>query len=255
MHPLPPTRVKIAKMGNSPDDCEDDCRITYPLRLEGRYSARFALTDGASESAFARDWAQILASNFVQRTPDLSEEHSAGLEEWLPACQESWRRTVPWSRIPWHGEAKTRAGALSTLLGLRFHRPANDPNSLHWQAVGVGDSCLFLVREEELTLSFPLNNADQFNSTPPLLCSNPLNNINLRDSVQTAEGTCQPGDIFLMMTDALAEWFLRNHLYDQEPWRILLDLQRGQWGPWVQEQRQERAMRNDDTTAIISRIG
>ena len=254
MHPLPPTSVKIAKMGNSPDYCEDDCRITYPSRRDSKDCARFALTDGASESAFARDWAQILANNFVRRIPDLSEDHSAGLEEWLPACQDSWQKAVPWSRIPWHGEAKARAGALSTLLGLRFHRPGSSLNTLNWQAVGIGDSCLFLIRKEKLALSFPLNDAAQFNTTPPLLCSNPLNNKNIRSSVQRVEGTCQAGDIFLMMTDALAEWFLRNHLQNKKPWKILLSLQKGQWSSWIEEQREAHAMRNDDTTAIISHI-
>ena len=153
---LPPRKMIIPKLGNRPDECEDDCRAIYPGRFgrDGSNSARFAVADGATESAFSREWAQILVRDFVERTPDLVGNEPDGLEEWLRKCQECWDRLIPWSSIPWHGEAKTRAGALATLLGLSIVRQPGSSSGLRWRALAVGDSCLFLVRQDELLLSF-----------------------------------------------------------------------------------------------------
>ncbi len=251
---LPPLKLQSPKLGNRPDECEDDCRVVYPIRLGhgGLNMARFALADGASESAFARDWAQILARDFVERAPDLTNTESAGLEDWLAPSQERWHQGIPWSRIPWHGEAKTRAGALSTLLGLNFSRIPGSPLGLYWQAVAVGDSCLFWVRQAELLLSFPLDDAGQFNNTPALLCSNPGNNGRLEDMVRRTEGTFQPGDLIILASDALAGWFLAQHAAGGKPWETLLQVGPAQWESWVQSQREAGALHNDDTTLIIA---
>ena len=154
----PPKRFESPKSGNRPDECEDASRAVYPLRIGngGSAPARVVVADGASESAFARPWAQILAQSFVDRPPDLSKFGYPGLEQWLAPGQEEWRRAVPWDRIPWHGEAKARSGAAATLLGLTISRIPGEPRRLAWQTVAVGDSCLFLIRQDKLILSFPL---------------------------------------------------------------------------------------------------
>ena len=252
----PPQKLQSPKSGNRPDECEDDCRVVYPLRLgyEGKNTARIALADGASESAFARDWAQILAKDFVERPLNLSDLAPDCLEQWLAPCQEKWNRAVPWERIPWHGEAKSRYGALATLLALTIARRSGNPSRLNWQAIAVGDSCLFLIRQDELILSFPLDAAAQFNNTPALLCGNPANNGLVWDSVQQTGGTCQAGDIFILASDALSGWLLAQYAAGERSWQTLLALTSTRWEPWVQEQRQARLMRNDDTTLVIVRV-
>ena len=177
-----------------------------------------------------------------------------GMEEWLAPRQESWNRLIPWSRIPWHGEAKAKAGALATLLGLTICRKAGSSPGLHWRALAVGDSCMFLVRQEELFLSFPLEDAAQFGNTPALLCSNPANNDRVSDKVQRIEGDCHAGDAIILASDALAAWFLAGHAAGEKPWQTLLALTQTQWETWLQSQREAGAMHNDDTTLIIARV-
>lgn len=253
---FPPLRLITPKFGNRPDECEDDCRVVYPVRLgrDEKKAARFALADGATESAFSRDWAQILARDFVERTPDLVSDEMGDLKAWLAPSQESWDRLIPWSRIPWHGEAKTRAGALATLLGLTIRRKLVSSPVLHWSALAVGDSCLFMVRRDELFLSFPLDDAAQFGNTPALLCSNPTNNGVFPEGVQLAKGTCELGDVIMLASDALAGWFLTQHSAGEKPWHTLLNLEPAQWESWVNTQRQAGSMRNDDTTLVVTRI-
>ena len=254
---LPPQKLQSPKSGNRPDECEDDCWVVYPLRLghSGKDKARIGLADGASESAFARDWAKILTKDFVDRPLNLSDPALDSLEQWLVPCQEKWNQAIPWERIPWHGESKTRAGALATLLGLTFSRTPGHPRSLSWNAFAVGDSCLFLIRQDELILSFPMDDTTQFNNTPALLCSNPANNRLVWESVQQIGGTCKAGDIFILASDALACWLLGQCAAVGKPWQTLLALDAAEWDDWVQGQRQERLMRNDDTTLIIVQVG
>ena len=184
----PPRRFSTPKAGNRADECEDDSRVVYPASKYGLNSARIALSDGASESAFAKSWAQILTEAFARKPFDLSNPTQCALESWLAPSQEEWDKKVPWDRIPWHGEAKARAGALATLLALSIEPSRSGRPS--WQAVAVGDSCLFVVRDKELMLSFPLEDPAQFNNTPALICSNPANNRGPRRT-----GPPEPGRI------------------------------------------------------------
>ena len=136
----------LPKAGNCPDEYEDAFRVVYPHRIgvSGRGLVRVAISDGASESAFAREWAKILTGAFVARPPDLRGLTEDSLLDWLASAQEEWRACVPWDRIPWHGEAKARAGAFATLLGLTIGNAPDNSRRLSWQAVAVGDRSAFL---------------------------------------------------------------------------------------------------------------
>ncbi len=249
----PPKRFSTPKAGNRAEECEDGSRVVYPVDKHGLKRARIAVSDGASESAFARSWAQILTEAFVRRPLDLTAPTESALENWLATGQEEWNRKVPWDRIPWHGEAKARAGALATLLGLTV-----DPDRsrrLSWRAMAVGDSCLFIIRKDELLVSFPLEDAGQFNNTPGLICSNPGNNGGIREQVRLSEGKCAVGDLFVLASDALACWILESASTGEKPWKTLQKLDSQQsWEEWVQARRGDRSLKNDDTTLIIVEV-
>ena len=104
----PPRRFWLPKAGNLPEECEDASRVVYPQRMgaSGRRTARAVVSDGASESAFAREWANVLADAFVDRPPDICGLTEDSMCDWLASAQEEWRAGIPWDRIPWHGEAK-----------------------------------------------------------------------------------------------------------------------------------------------------
>ena len=249
----PPRRFSTPKAGNRADECEDDSRVVYPASKYGLNSARIALSDGASESAFAKPWAQILTEAFVRRPFDLSNPTQCALESWLAPGQQEWDKKVPWDRIPWHGEAKARAGALATLLALSIE--PNRQGRPSWQAVAVGDSCLFIVRGDALLLSFPLEDPAAFNNTPALICANPANNRGLGEQVRRSQGECAEGDLFIMASDALACWILERAAAGEKPWKTLWAVDSpGSWDDWVQTQRHERSMKNDDTTLIIVKV-
>ena len=245
---FPPRRFQTAKAGNRPDECEDACRVSYSVRAN---KARIVVCDGASESAFARNWAQILADAFVRRPFSFVDLNGLVLTGWLQPCEDQWSRMVPWDRIPWHGEAKTRAGALAAFLALSADLQPNSSGGIPWQALAVGDCCLFIIRNGELDLAFPLDSSSQFNNTPSLVCSNPANNQGLWGRIVQLHGELRSGDVAILSSDALAAWILQECEAGGRPWETLLSLKTSEWDRWVQERRAERSMKNDDTTAII----
>ena len=252
----PPRRFWLPKAGNRPDEYEDASRTVYPQRMgdSGRRRVRAAVSDGASDSAFSREWANVLTDAFVDRPLDLCGLTEDSLYEWLASAQEEWNADVPWDRIPWHGEAKTRIGAFATLIGLTIGAAPDNSQRLFWHAVAVGDSCLFIVRNDQLWLSFPLEDAAQFDNSPELVCSNPANAGELWEAVRRRRGKCASGDWIILASDALAAWFLTRNAAGEKPWNTLLALNSSGWDTWVQEQRREGLIRNDDTTLVIIKV-
>ena len=245
---LPPTVLQTAKAGNRADECEDASRVVYSLVTD---TAWLALCDGASESAFARDWAQILADDYAENPFDPAELSQEALAGWLGRCGEKWSEVVPWERIPWHGEAKTRAGALATFLTLAIDLSPNPCGAFPWKAAAIGDCCFFVIREDSLHLAFPMDSPAQFGNAPPLVCSNPANNGGVWARAHQSQGEFRPGDLVILASDALAAWFLEDAESGGKPWQKLAGLREEDWEEWVAGKRNERALKNDDTTLII----
>ena len=240
-----------AKEGNRADECEDALRVA--VGSDG--PVRFALCDGASESAFARRWAKVLTKSFIQRPLDPCDLDEASLKQWLEPCAEQWSRGIPWNRLPWHGVAKTHAGAWAALLGMTVEWPQDDGGVFSWRAVAVGDCCLFVVRDDELVVAFPMDDSSQFNNTPALICSNRANNPGLWSHVKPLHGECRQRDVIILASDAVASWILQGRESGGKPWRELLELgTEAAWNYWLETQRRQRAIRNDDATLITVRI-
>lgn len=250
----------VPKLGNSEEEYEDACAYSLAAR-------RFAVADGATESSFADRWARSLVQRYTAEPP-LMPPARVPLPEWVTPLQHQWHAGVDWEALPWFAEEKARNGAYASLLGVNFiepeppaarfsllnwfrRKPAVIPG-LRWQAMAIGDSCLFHVRANQLLKSFPLATAAAFNDRPLLLGSNPARNQSVWGAVQLAEGDCQIGDLFLLVTDALGKWFLQSCEAGGRPWETLLALgTQAEFGAWVNKAREERTLKNDDTTLVL----
>ena len=244
----------LPKSGNRLNENEDACTIRFPLRIgdADRGPVRIAVSDGASQSAFARRWAGLLANAFAfADPPKLCTLNEGSFNEWLAPARKRWDTAVPWSRLPWHGKAKSRAGAFATLLGLTIESSPDGPPGLRWRAVAVGDSCLFVVREGRLHRSFPLEDPSEFGNRPDLVCSKPASAGRTWNAVHRAHDWCEPGDLFILATDALACWFLASDDSRERPWEAVAALNSSTWAGWVEDRRRSGQMRNDDTTLVM----
>ena len=133
------------------------------------------------------------------------------IANWLTPAKGNRTRAVPWERIPcWQGEAKARTSALAALLGMTVGLKCSRSGALTWRAVAVGDCCLFVVRDNDLAISFPMTKAGEFYNVPSLISSNHLNNAGLWPRARQLRGECLPGDFVVLASDALGCWIRRN---------------------------------------------
>ncbi len=243
-------RFALPKAGNDVSDYED--AMFPPLhaptmrRVQRRRLARVAIADGATESSFARLWAELLVEGF-----GAGHLSPTRLVDSLPALQQTWQQHVSTRPLPWYAEEKVRDGAFAAWLGLELSDTAHGGR---WRAFGLGDSCVCHVRGRELLAAFPLSTAADFTSRPFLVGSRPQHNVRVAEALQSMHGQWEDGDQFVLMTDALAAWFLAAHEAGEWPMDVLEGFVMPDgteaFAAWVAELRAAHQIRNDDTTLV-----
>jgi hypothetical protein len=231
------TCFRLPRHGHAADECQD-AAAADPER------GRYAMADGASESAFAGTWARLLVESFVAA--------GNGVEgmPWLGQAQERFaavvRRAPGEPEPPWYLETGLRQGAFATFLGVVLDGGG-------WRALAVGDSCLFQVRQDCLVQAFPVEHSHDFGATPWLIGSRPAPGVEGRAQGVCRGGDRRSGDHLLLMTDALAQWFLSEFEAGRRPWQTLGQVRAGglaAFAAWVNDQRSLRRLRNDDVTLL-----
>jgi hypothetical protein len=157
---------------------------------------RFAVCDGATEGWQSGEWASHLTQLFVRRPPT-----PADFADWLAAVRNHWKPPAPQEAVPWYAEAKRAEGSFATLLGVEFRASKKTPGEWAWKAAAVGDSCLLRFRGGRLLESFPLSSAAAFTNRPPLVPSSPERTC---PEPEWLAGCAEPGDVFVLATDAVA---------------------------------------------------
>jgi hypothetical protein len=240
--PFTTRSLLIVKDGNPPEHNDDSAAADSTQR-------RFAISDGATEGGFSRIWSRLLVDQFVLNTDARPDEWA----RWLPAAQQRWLAELQAIDIPWYGEQQFEQGSFATFLGLVVSE-LND-SGCSWQAVAVGDSCLFQTRGGKLLRAFPLDKSQQFNTTPKLVGSrSPFVEIADKRSA-LAEGTAEPDDHLWLISDALARWCLAQTEAGNPPWdelRSLLSPSKpdAAFHEWVNQLRATRGLHNDDVTLL-----
>lgn len=248
-------RFFAQKAGNEPDDYEDAFapKVSGPIQAD---SIALAVSDGAGETSFAKEWAKMLARSFAKE-PFTTKDT---LQVQTELLAKRWQSIVNRRPLPWFAEEKVRLGAFAALLGVQFYSGINaSSESGQLSAVAVGDSCLFQIRNDQLVLSFPLQRSADFNNSPILLSSNLARNARVWEGVKLQSAEWKVGDTFLLATDALACWFLSEHERNERPWNILVGFSEDpmpshSFELWTKATRSTLQMKNDDTTCLLSRF-
>jgi len=241
------------KAAHSDLEYEDAACLVSDYESGGELS-RYAVADGATESSFAGHWARALVMAYCSGL--LPEEITNGA---LNALQQSWTEAVSGMSLAWFAEEKAQHGAFATLCGLTMRADGS------WQAHAIGDSCLFQLRDGEIICSFPLENAAQFGNSPEMLCS--LAGKNSEAKMLGTSGGWHSGDIFILMTDALACLFLGQmesgrpvadflaRIHSQESFLEYIESCRnlGDDSEHTRQHTQTR-LKNDDVTLLVIRV-
>ena len=236
----------LPRRGNTPDEYEDAFALDEA-------SGRYAVADGATEGCFTGLWARLLVNDFVAS----AECDASSWASSLPAVQKRWDADVRSRKLDWDADQSVEQGASAAFLGIML--TASPQGTCQWQAVAVGDTCLFHTRTDVLQRAFPLDRSDQFNNRPQLVGSRmPFGDIRKRHRLWT-DGCGQSGDRLWVMTDALAKWSLVEHEAAHDPWHELESLlgspqTEGHFTAWIEGLRNSGRLLNDDVTLIAIRL-
>jgi len=224
-------------------DCAD--RYAYD-----KSQNKFAISDGVSKSFFPKIWADILVNKWVN-----SKEFNEA--QFIIDCQKNWLEQV--TEIVNKPDAKwftknafnRKESGLATFVGLRFYKKKKE---WLWKADALGDSFLFFVPKKIKDFSkecIVLSSKKEpivFDNFPDYLSS--LGN-NHKGEKQIMESPLTSGTFYLM-TDALAEWFLKEKdsaISKISVWQNQKDFER-----FVNEERHNEKLGNDDTAFLSIKI-
>ena len=244
----------LHKSGNRATDYEDAFWPYWQQKTQEGYEIRFAIADGATESSFARLWARMLTQSYY-RFAHRSSALDADFRQTIQKLGKRWSKRVFTNPLEWFVLEKVQRGGHATLLGITLtsvgHKLTKEGS---WEALGIGDTCLFQLRNGHLVQAFPLTYSYEFGNHPALLSTMPAHNELIWQTIEgyTAKGQWQSGDDFLLMTDALAAWFLKASENGEQPWQKLAEVTVSQdaFEAWITELRRQDAVRNDDVTLI-----
>ncbi|MDX3455672.1 hypothetical protein PV396_27670 [Streptomyces sp. ME02-8801-2C] len=266
------------KAGSSPEECEDAayCWQSGEAGVDsaGRAVASLyaSVSDGASESLLARDWAALLVRDTVESmrlagdwwlelgtfVRDLMERSAVHWDAFLTRYQAA--RAEAGRPIAWYEQPGLEKGAFATVLGAEIRATVLDDGTTHWfwYAFALGDSCVFQLRDGCLVDSFPVRSVEEFGITPQLLGSRNRDAELVAERTRVTWGELLPGDELLLTTDALAAWLLArstgadNNGVAALPAFSSFDQQ--DFTEWVEDQRARARMRNDDVTLVRARV-
>src|SRR5262249_43127784 len=152
-----------------------------------------------------------------------------------------------WSgrRLPWYLEEKAAGGSFAAFLGVQL------TPEWTWSAVALGDACLVIERDRKVQESFPLSSAAEFSNRPILVGSKTDRELT-KESMRLGKGVCLPGDVLLLMSDAISCWYLGQAANGRD----LLDEfhvatnDTGAFLTFVGRERAARRLRNDDVAVV-----
>jgi serine/threonine protein phosphatase PrpC len=227
----------LQKEGNDIAEYEDAYSPRI-LETDKHSEFRCAVADGATETSFSGLWAKILVDAFVEE--DLSTIDQLRMKDLSLKWREEIALLTKDKPLSWYAEEKLERGAFSSLMGLHIKADGQ------WEAAWVGDSCLFQLRPPSYRKSYPYTEPDEFNNHPALISTNALDNSKI--SASTVRGKWREGDCFLLMTDALAHYFLSDKSLRSKLLPSLLNQEL--FEEIIHTARAAKLCRNDDVTLL-----
>lgn len=227
-------RVLLPKRDAPLHECEDAIAIDID-------SLCCAVADGATEGFDSRRWARYLTRAWVSRSTEVEGLDLGGC---VRPLGERLERRWAGRALPWYLEEKAASGAFAAFVGVRFTR------SWTWSAVAIGDACMVVERDGRIHQSFPLSSASEFSSRPILVPSRPVGRMD--GVIQLAHGLCEPGDVILLMSDAICAWYFAHAVSEGDlhgAFHRAMSAE-GEMARFVAVERGAGRLRNDDVAIV-----
>jgi hypothetical protein len=231
----------LPKSGAELSECEDAIGINLD-------ALRFVVADGATEAFDSRSWAMQLAERWVlDEPPALSVET---FRAWAVAQGEALHSSWNGRQLSWYAEEKARSGSFAAFVGVQFELAEN---VARWRAVALGDCCLIQLRGGAIRQALPVSDYQSFTATPLLVpSSSSLRSVLTRTVV--ASDLIESGDLFLLLSDAAACWYLKLS-FEREALRerfdfLLAAAQNDELARLFEAERRERRIVDDDVAIL-----
>jgi hypothetical protein len=223
-----------------PRDWEDSACCDEQARLA-------AAADGASASFDGRGWSRHLVVCFAAFAPAILD--GPGVERWVTQVQRSWKAEEPIRKrarppMPVFVADQPDPPSGATLAAVRVS-PGPSPR---FDAVAVGDACVFQVRDDHPILCEPVATAAGFGSRPDLIMT-----TGSAPPVTYVAGQLRPGDLVFLATDALAAWLVERK-EDAAAWAALAAMDQDRFDRFVEAQRSAGELVVDDVTLVRCRF-
>lgn len=228
----------LPKLGHEESECEDVIAVDTE-------TGRFAVADGATEAFDARSWAERLAKRWVQTGSTLTADE---FRKWVAGQGRELRDSWEGLNLSWYSEEKARTGSFAAFVGLEIDLASKSPS---WKAIALGDACLVHRRSGVLLKSFPLSRSESFNAAPVLVASDSSLHESAMQSLVVESGSCECGDVLLLLSDAIASWYLqRLEQDDLDADAFLRTAENEELNRFFDDQRSTGKMRNDDLAVV-----
>jgi hypothetical protein len=229
------TRALTApKDGNTAEQYEDAWALSPERPV-------LAVADGASAAVYARQWAELLVTEFASGAPFPDDDEV--FWERVTGLGAQWQKSVGTGATTWYAQEKLPQGSQASLLVLEV-----DEATRQLTARAIGDVCLFLIVADKLHYAFPLTKSKQFNTHPGLVATDP---DALKDRPEVVRFTTKlppaPVRVFAC-SDAVAAWFLLEFERKRKPWNTIPS--DTVFPAWLKGTRDSGALKNDDVTII-----
>ena len=239
--------ISLPKIGHSSNENEDN--ILVPSRSEiTKDPVRFAISDGATESSFSKEWSCLLVNCYKDKSFD--KDH---LPDTIKEISDKWQSAIP-GELPWYAQQKAEYGAFATFLGITLNLTEKE-----FEVIAIGDCTLFQIRNQELELTFPIEENEEYGNTPNLFSTNPKYQTDFEKTVRYYKGSILKGDLIILATDALAAWIFQRINKKERHWYGLITLinredYRKVFPNWIKDKIKKKEIKNDDISLVIINI-
>lgn len=233
----------LPHIGDNFSQCAD--RFSY-----SEASKSFAIADGVGNSLFPGKWAAILCDEYVMQPNNFINVDKSGLIQeddlifkWEEYHKERIANLSENERFIYEMGLDKADFAASTFVGLVV-----DTKGWHCQA--IGDSYLFVIDEKyDVIAKVASMDGRDFDNFPEYFASKKgLNNGKIKERTGTFENVAY----LALMTDAISDWFIKATAYNRE--RLLNIKKHQDYEDLVNSERQNQALKDDDTTIVVLKI-
>jgi hypothetical protein len=231
------------KEGQQATDNQDRFGVFTYRGAGGHLEIRAALSDGATQSSRAGEWAGVLVKAYLSGTVAPTQRTSSFLRS-LPALEQEANRPASWVE-----QGRALIGSFATLAALTV---AYD-RGWRFRAVAVGDSCLFLTdRSGAIRRSFPYQHPEEFSRPPIMIAASTSNNKSIPARGIRCRDELRLGEAVWLASDEVSRWVLSAESVGANPFYTLgkaLASQRAFEG-FVDDLRRSSLVADDDMSVV-----